>query len=341
MYNEVIGFAPKSVLPRPLSPVQHRTLSNPWERPALLGRVRLAVRIATGRSKAPGWPTRRDHRVRPLRCRGAWMVPPPIVPDVSNWGDSGLYAAWLGHSSVLLKIDGRFLITDPILGSRAGVDLRFCQVGIRRRVAPALSFDRIPWPDVILLSHAHMDHFDIPTLRRLAGPGTSVITALNTGDLLRARRYRAVHEVGWGQQVSIDGVRCSAFEVNHWGARYGSDRWRGYNGYVIEAGRYRVLFAGDTALTERFRAVRSSRPFDLAIMPIGAYDPNIHNHCSPEQAWKMGNDAGAERFLPVHHQTFRLGQEPYFEPITRFYEVSGSQSERIVIDRIGQQVHIS
>jgi L-ascorbate metabolism protein UlaG (beta-lactamase superfamily) len=76
-------------------------------------------------------------------------------------------------------------------------------------------------------------------------------------------------------------------------------------------------------------------------MPIGAYDPNIHNHCSPEQAWKMGNDAGAERFLPVHHQTFRLGQEPYFEPITRFYEVSGSQSERIVIDRIGQQVHIS
>lgn len=130
-----------------------------------------------------------------------------------------------------------------------------------------------------------------------------------------------------------------AFEVNHWGARYGSDNWRG-NGYIVESGRYRVLLAGDTALTDEFRALRSSRPFDLAIMPIGAYNPRIHNHCSPEQAGRMGNDAGAERFLPVHHRTFPLGQEPVDEPIARFYEVAGGQMERIVAGRIGGQTRI-
>ncbi len=268
------------------------------------------------------------------------IAPAPMMPDLSAWGDEGIYAAWLGHSTVLLKINGYVVLTDPILSNRAGVDLRVCTVGIRRTVAPALTFDHLPRPDLILLSHAHMDHFDIPSLRKLGSPWTTVITARHTGDLLRPGRYRDVKELGWGDRTAVDGLTVRAFQVRHWGARYGSDHWRGYNGYVIEAGRWRVLFAGDTALTGTFRDLRGSRPIDLAIMPIGAYNPNIHNHCSPEQAWKMGNDAGADRFLPVHHQTFRLGQEPVGEPIERFHRAAGSQSSRIAVDRIGQQIQI-
>jgi len=186
-----------------------------------------------------------------------------------------------------------------------------------------------------------MDHFDVPSLRGLAHDSTSVVTAPGTAELLPSRRrYQDIREMSWGDAARYDSLSIRAFEVNHWGARYGSDTWRGYNGYVVEAGRYRVLFAGDTAWTDGFRALRSSRPFDLAIMPIGAYNPRIYNHCSPEQAWRMGNDAGAERFLPVHHRTFPLGQEPVDEPIQRFYEVAGGQMERIATAGIGEQVHI-
>lgn len=278
---------------------------------------------------------------RPFRRSRRRVAPAPFLPDTSFWGDEGLYAAWLGHSTVLLKIDGRMVLTDPIFSRRAGVHLRFCTLGLRRRVAPALAIANLPRPDVIVLSHAHMDHFDIPSLRKLAHPETRLITACGTSDLVPLRRrFRAVQEAGWEDGVRIGSVGVTAFEVNHWGARYGSDTWRGYNGYVIESGRYRVLFAGDTALTDRFRTLKSPRPFDLAIMPIGAYNPRIHHHCSPEQAWRMANEAGAERILPVHHQTFPLGQEPAFEPIERFHDAAGSQVDRIAASRIGEQVRI-
>jgi L-ascorbate metabolism protein UlaG (beta-lactamase superfamily) len=269
------------------------------------------------------------------------MAAAPATPDPSAWGDSGLYAAWLGHSTVLLKMDGVVILTDPILSKRAGLDLRVLTVGIQRRVAPALALENLPRPDVILLSHAHMDHFDLPSLRKLAHPSTTVVTARHTSDLLHPDRYRRVVELGWGESTRLGALECRAFEVNHWGARYHSDTWRGYNGYTLSNGRYRVLFGGDTALTDGFRRLRGSRPYDLAIMPIGAYFPRIYYHCTPEQAWQMGNEAGADRFVPVHHQTFELGREPMDEPIERFHLAAGNQGDRIALSRIGQQVQIN
>ena len=204
-----------------------------------------------------------------------------------------------------------------------------------------MTFDKLPPIDMILLSHAHMDHFDLPSLRRLRSPNTTVITAPFTTEFLRPQRYREVRELAWGQSHRCGPALCKAFEVNHWGARYRSDTFRGYNGYTIEVGRHRVLFAGDTAMTDAFRGLRSSRPFDLAIMPIGAYNPMVHNHCTPEQAWRMANDAGAESILPVHHQTFRLSFEPYFEPIERLQEAAGNHSSRIALRRIGEHIHLA
>jgi L-ascorbate metabolism protein UlaG (beta-lactamase superfamily) len=182
-----------------------------------------------------------------------------------------------------------------------------------------------------------MDHLDIPTLRDLENKHTSVVTAASTSDLLRPRHYREVRELRWGERARVGEAELRAIEVNHWGARMRTDTYRGYNGYVIDAGRYRILFAGDTAATSAFRSVRSSRPVDLAIMPIGAYNPWIRFHCTPEQAWRMGNDAGADRFIPVHHQTFQLSREPLLEPIERFYSAAGSSPERVIISRLGQE----
>jgi L-ascorbate metabolism protein UlaG (beta-lactamase superfamily) len=238
----------------------------------------------------------------------------------------------------LLKVDGTTILTDPVFSDRAGLSLGPVTVGLKRLVAPALPLSRLPQLDLIVLSHAHMDHFDIPTLRLLEGRRTSVVTAYRTSDLLRPRRYREVREMRWGDRTRVGAAELRALEVNHWGARVRTDVYRGYNGYLIEVGRYRILFAGDTAITQAFRAVRTSKPVDLAIMPIGAYNPWIHYHCTPEQAWQMGNDAGAERFIPVHHQTFQLSREPLLEPIERFHNAAGNQAERIAISRMGQEI---
>ncbi len=241
---------------------------------------------------------------------------------------------------MLLKIDGTTILTDPVLGDRVGLRFGPMTVGLKRLVAPALRVDQLPKIDLILLSHAHMDHFDLATLRALESRSTTVVTAAKTSDLLRSRRYGRVTELGWGERARVGEIGLRAFEVNHWGARMRSDIHRGYNGYLIEAGRYRVLFGGDTAATTAFRALRSSRRIDLALMPVGAYDPWIRYHCTPEQAWQMGNDAGADIFLPVHHQTFPLSREPRHEPIERLYDAAGKEPERIGIQHIGQEMRL-
>jgi L-ascorbate metabolism protein UlaG (beta-lactamase superfamily) len=264
----------------------------------------------------------------------------PERPSPHTWSDMGLHAAWLGHTTVLLKIDGMTVLTDPVFSRRVGLGLGPVTLGLKRLVYPALRAAELPKIDVVLLSHAHFDHFDLPSLRALEDRGTAVVTAARTGDLLRPSRWSAVHELGWGDRVSIGPAAIRAFEVNHWGARMRNDTYRGFNGYTIEVGRYRVLFGGDTAVTDKFRELRSSSRYDLAIMPVGAYDPWIHYHCTPEQAWRMAEDAGAEFVLPVHHQTFALSREPYLEPIDRTYGAAGNRPDRVAVDGIGQEFHL-
>ena len=268
------------------------------------------------------------------------ILPAPHRPAPQLWPVQGLHTAWIGHSSVLLSIDGFTILTDPVLSDRVGINLGPLTVGIKRLVEPAADLRDLPPIDLILLSHAHMDHFDIPTLRQLENRQTQVVTASETSDLLRVKRYASVKELRWGEAAEIGPVQVSAFEVSHWGARMRSDVFRGYNGYLIESGPYRILFGGDTAYTHAFRRLRSQRGIQLALMPVGAYNPWIAVHCNPEQAWQMANDAGAEYVMPIHHQTFQLGREARFEPVERILHAAGPNPERICVREIGQEFHI-
>jgi len=267
------------------------------------------------------------------------VLPAAHTPDFAAWRETGLHAAWIGHSTVMISIDGFHILTDPVFSTRIGVNLGPVTVGLKRLVAPAAAIARIPHPDLILLSHAHMDHFDIPSLRRLENRRSPVITAANTSDLLRVQRYASVRELRWNETARIGPASVRAIQVNHWGARMRSDTFRSYNGYLIEAGRYRVVFGGDSAYTDSFRSVRSSKPVDLAIMPIGAYDPWIRAHCNPEQAMTMANHAGAESILPVHHRTFELSREPLSEPLERLLAAAGRSPERVCIRDFGGEFH--
>ena len=310
---------------------------NKWRRRTILG-VGTAGMATTGallyRAAPSFWNQYAAERKRDI-------APPPVVPDVKHWPDHGLHVAWLGHSTTLLKIDGFTIITDPVFSDRAGVNLGVTTLGVKRLVAPALEISELPEVDLILLSHAHMDHFDLPSLRRLESRQVDVVTASQTSDLLRVAKYKTVSELKWGEVRQVGPATVRGLEVNHWGARVRTDTFRGYNGYLLQVGRYRVLFAGDTANTDKLRGVADSRSVDLAIMPIGAYNPWIHYHCNPEQAWRMTQEARAEHVLPIHHSTFLLSREPMSEPLERFQNAAGAESKRIVVRGIGEEFHLA
>ena len=162
-------------------------------------------------------------------------------------------------------------------------------------------------------------------------------------------------ELRWGERKSVETsvgkINIIAFRVKHWGARVQRDDHRGYNGYLLERNGRRIIFGGDTAMTEDFQQFRSygspqpvdatgcppgTKWVDLAIMSIGCYNPWIRTHCNPEQAVQMANDAGAQFIMPVHHQTLRLSFEPFREPIERFEAALCDQPERIALREIGE-----
>lgn len=260
-------------------------------------------------------------------------IPAPLRPDWARWPSDRITLAWLGHATVLLRVYDRWVITDPVLGRRIGGSLGPLQVGIRRLTPPALLARELPPIDLVLLSHAHFDHLDLPTLRRL--PRTAVVVASrNLRDLLT--RFHDVRELEWGERTTLDGLEIEATPGRHWGARMITDRHRGWGGFLLTARGQRILYAGDTAHTDQLLPLRARGPLAAAIMPIGAYDPWIANHCSPEEAWSMARALEARAIVPVHHSTFRLSREPMTEPLERLRGAAGAEADRIALSRLGE-----
>jgi L-ascorbate metabolism protein UlaG (beta-lactamase superfamily) len=267
------------------------------------------------------------------------IAPAFAKPSPEAWSDRQVTLAWLGHATVLVNFFGVKILTDPALFPRIGIRLPFLTLGPKRLTAPALTVCELPQIDLILLSHAHFDHFDLRTLHRFDG-STKVVTAPRTKDLLGWTRLRDVTELRWGERTSVRSsagrIDVVAFRVKHWGARVQRDVHRGYNGYLLECEGRRIVFAGDTAFTGSFAELHSFGPVDVIAVSIGCYNPWIHTHCNPEQAVQMANDAGAQFILPVHHQTFRLSFEPFREPIERFEAALRETPERIALREIGE-----
>jgi len=265
------------------------------------------------------------------------VLKPKAMPEPQKWDHNAITAAWLGHSTVLIGFYGFNIITDPALFRRIGADTPMGTVGPKRLIAPALRPDQLPPIDLVLLSHAHMDHMDLPTLRALPGRPRAV-TAHATEDLLADTHATPPTALRWGEKTRVSSpngdAEIQAFEVKHWGARWRHDKYRGYNGYVVSREGKKILFGGDTAWTKSFSSLRGMGPFEFAIMPIGAYQPWVCSHCTPEQAAGMANDAGARNLLPVHFKTFAFGREGAIEPLARLQTVL--ESERIGWREVGE-----
>jgi L-ascorbate metabolism protein UlaG (beta-lactamase superfamily) len=284
----------------------------------------------------------------------------------------GLLAAWLGHAGVLLRWPGRdgslSVVCDPVLSDRIGPrlfgggliarGLLGAGLGARedpalggrvlgpRRLVPAFAGPAALGPiDLVLITHAHFDHLDRPTLATLArlSPHAHVVVPRGTRALI-PRGFAGVHEARWEKPVVVAGARVLALRPKHWGARMIWDRHRGFNSYVVEPAEpeggtlwghaRRVLLAGDTAETDVFDALAGRvGPVGLACLGIGAYDPWVHHHATPEQAWGMFQRSGAGRMMPIHHATFQLGDEPPGEPIERLLRVAGRAGEPLIVGR--------
>lgn len=256
---------------------------------------------------------------RSMKPQPRGIIPIPVWAVPTQFEDQPLAAAWLGHATVLLRIGGKTILTDPVLTQRIGPSVGRMKFGLGRLTDLPAHPEHLPPVDIIAISHAHFDHLDKHTLARLAHPQTTIITARHTRRLI-PRGFRRVIELNWGREIVVDGLHIGAIQPRHWGARTAWDRHRGYNSYVIEAEGKRVLYAGDTALTSAFSHLQD---IDLAIFGIGSYDPWEAAHATPEQVWSMFNACGGRLLLPVHHSTFKLGDEHRDEPLERLIAIAG------------------
>ena len=269
-----------------------------------------------------------------LPAHGEVPLPPHMLAP-ERWADDDLAVGYVGHASVLVKMTGTFVLTDPAFNDRVGVALSPVTIGPQRLVKPALPVERLPRPSAVLITHAHFDSLDLPSLRQLPRD-TTLIAPPKCDDLLAGLGFAHYVELAWGERVTVDGVTIEAVPVNHWGKRYPWGEWRGYNGYLLSKDGAHVLFASDTAYTHEFaRFAEQGPPLAVAILGNGAYDPWIHNHADPEQVWQMFRESHAQFLIPVHWDTFRLGKDPLGDAMRRLLAAADSDADRVVIREIG------
>lgn len=250
---------------------------------------------------------------------------------------------WLGHACFLIRIDGRAVLTDPYLSPYAGP---LPGLGPKRFAGTGLPIDRLPKLDAILLSHNHYDHLDAVALRQLAADHRDVtfLVPLGLVPIIRRLGFRNVHELDWGQAHADNGLTVTALPAVHFSSRTPFDRNRTlWCGFGLRSTRHHLYFAGDTGWGEVFEhAGRRFGPFDVGLVPIGAYAPRALMqavHANPEEAVRIGRAMQARRLVAMHWGTIALTTEPAFEPPGRFLQAaqaSGYVDDDRWVMRIGE-----
>jgi L-ascorbate metabolism protein UlaG (beta-lactamase superfamily) len=279
-----------------------------------------------------------------------WIASPPGPPPPAQVSDGGLRVTFIGHSTVLIQMDGVNFLSDPIWSLRASP---LSWIGPRRHRPPGIRFEDLPPIDVLLQSHDHYDHFDIPTLRRLAARQAikflvplGVRARLVSGGVAGGAESA---ELDWWQSVSLSPeIKITAVPARHFSGRSLRDRNRTlWCGYVIEGPLGAVCFAGDTGYGNHFREIRGRfSNIRLALLPIGAFRPQWFMgpvHMSPQDAVRAHQDLGAGMSLGIHFGTFRLADDGEDEPVTelrRALEAAVIPASRFVTLDSGQGLEI-
>jgi len=302
------------------------------------GAFRNTQPVAPGLKKGTVTPT-----VREFLCGGQRRTPPGPLPSTSpadGWGrppESGLRATWLGHSTVLVEIDGARVLTDPVWGDRAS-PVGFA--GPRRFQPVPVAIAALPPIDVVVISHDHYDHLDHGTILELAKLPVPFVTSLGVGAHLAAWGVapERITELDWWEEAKIGALTITAAPSQHFSGRGFGRNLTLWSSMVVRGPRHAVFFSGDTGLTQEYGEIRTRLgPFDLIMLEVGAFHPAWGDiHLGPENALAAHALLGGGAFLPVHWGTFNLGIHAWDEPAETLVAKAGGA--QLVMPLLGEPV---
>ena len=264
----------------------------------------------------------------------------PQMPPRVTVGQTAV--TFIGHSSFLLQMAGQGLLVDPVFATRLVV--------LRRQRRPGVRVRDLPQIHTVLLTHAHMDHLNRPSLRAICRemrrrglPAPVAIVPNGVADLVLSLGFREVRELSWWQATELGPLTVTATPCQHWGARMFKDTHRGFGGYALEADGAPTLYhSGDTAYFGGFHEIANRLQPEIAMLPIGAYYPDSYRavHTSPEDALQAFVDLRARTMIPMHFNTFRLGREPMTEPLPRLLTAAAKAGLRDKMHPLGEGEHL-
>ena len=281
-------------------------------------------------------------------CGGERRVPRGPLPSTNpldTWQkppSSGLRATWLGHSTVLIEIDGLRVLTDPVWGPRASPS---SLAGPKRFQPVPVSLSAMPPVDLVIVSHDHYDHLDYPTVRELAKRNIPFVTSLGVGAHLEAWGVNPdlITELDWWESHRLPrgGITVTAAPSQHFSGRGLKDRnatlW---SSFVIRSERHAVFFSGDTGLTNEYQLIRDRLgPFDLVMLEVGAFHPAWGDiHLGPQNALKALALLGGGAFLPVHWGTFSVAMHAWDQPAEELLSLGEKAGAKLVMPRLGEAI---
>lgn len=296
--------------------------------------------VSSGLKPGVERPTMRD-----FLCPDEARVPAsplPVTNPVETWArqpPSGLRITWLGHSTLLIEIDGTRILTDPVWSRRAS-PMQFA--GPKRFHPPPAPLDALPPLDAVILSHDHYDHLDRATILKLAQSRTdiAIITSLGVG--ARLERWgippERVVELDWWESAEVKTVTVTAAPAQHFSGRGIRDRnttlWSSFH---LRGPRHSFFYGADSGLTPEYSDIaRRFGPFDAVALEIGAYHPSWGDiHLGPDNALAAHNMLGSGALLPIHWATFNLAIHPWSEPAETIYARGMATSVPLIMPRLG------
>lgn len=240
----------------------------------------------------------------------AWLTPRTgkhCRPEFPKLKHGEVAITWIGHASFLVQFTDLNVLIDPNFANWLFLLKRLKRCGFK--------FEHLPRIDLVLLTHAHFDHFHKPTLRKLPHPKIGVMP-WGVGDLAQHLGFERVIELEWWESFSHKEWKVTLTPSKHWGARTLRDEHRGYGGFILEHQGRKIYHAGDSAYFEGFKEIGEKCSPEIALLPIGAYYPKSFRnvHMGPDEAIKVFKDLGANWLVPMHYGTFRLSFEEMDEP---------------------------